>query len=97
MDNIQYNMENQSEKVDLRKWMQEQTQEYGEFVREMGEADLLEAFLMGQAAFIVSQEFQKRLEDMVDTDSVNADELVEILYQSGFIENMLTNPNGDGG
>ena len=90
-------MENQSEKVDLRKWMQEQTQEYGEFVREMGEADLFSVFLMAQAAFIASPKFQKRLEDMVDTDSVNADELVEILYQSGFIENMLTNPNGDGG
>ena len=50
---------------------------------------------MGQAAFIASPEFQKRLEDMLDTDSVNVDELVEILHQSGFTENMLTNPNGD--
>lgn len=95
MDNIQDNMENQSEKVDLRQWMQEHTQEYGEFARGMGETDLLETFLMGQAAFIASPEFQKRLEDMVDTDSVNVDELVEILHQSGFTEKILTNPNGD--
>lgn len=95
MDNIQDNMENQSEKVDLRQWMQEHTQEYGEFAREMGDADLLETFLMGQAASIASPEFQKRLEYMVDTDSVNVDELVEILHQSGFTENMLANPNGD--
>lgn len=95
MDNIQDNMENQSEKVDLRQWMQEHTQEYGEFAREMGEADLLEMFLMGQAAFITSLEFQKRLQDMVDTDSVNVGELVEILRKSGFTEKILTNPNGD--
>ena len=62
---------------------------------EMGDADLLETFLMGQAAFIASPEFQKRLEDMVDTDSFNVDDLVEILHQSGFTEKILTNPNGD--
>ena len=95
MDNIQDNMENQSEKVDLRQWMQEHTQEYGEFARGMGETDLLETFLMGQAAFIASPEFQKRLEDMVDTDSFNVDDLVEILHQSGFTERILTNPNVD--
>lgn len=95
MDNIHDNMENQSEKVDLRQWMPEHTQEYGEFARGMGEADLLEAFLLGQAAFIASPEFQKRLEDMIDTDSVNVDELVEILRKSGFTEKILTNPNGD--
>ena len=95
MDNIQDNMENQSENVDLKQWMQENTQEYGEFAREMGEADLLETFLLGQAAFIASPEFQKRLEDMVDTDSVNVGELVEILHKSGFTEKILTNSNGN--
>lgn len=95
MDNIQDNMENQSENVDLKQWMQENTQEYGEFARGMGEADLLETFLLGQAAFIASPEFQKRLEDMVDTDSVNVGELVEILHKSGFTEKILTNSNGN--
>ena len=88
-------MENQSENVDLKQWMQENTQEYGEFARGMGEADLLETFLLGQAAFIASPEFQKRLEDMVDTDSVNVGELVEILHKSGFTEKILTNSNGN--
>lgn len=76
-------------------WMNSHPQEYGEVAMEMGEADLLETFLMGQAAFIASPEFQKRLEDMIDTDSLNVGELVEILHQSGFTENILTNPNGD--
>lgn len=70
---------------DLKAWMQEHTQEYGEFAREMGEADLLETFLMGQAAFIAYPEFQKRLEDMVDTDCVNVGELLEILRKSGYL------------
>lgn len=70
-------------------------QEYGEVALEMGDADLLETFIMGQAAFIATPEFQKRLEDMVDTDSVNVGELVEILHQSGFVEKILTNPNVD--
>ena len=55
----------------------------------------METFLIGQAAFIASPEFQKRLEDMIDTDSVNVEEIVEILHQSGFTEKILTNPNGD--
>lgn len=61
----------------------------------MGEADLLETFIMAQSAFIASPEFQKRLEDMIDTDSVNVNELVKILHQSGFTEKMLTNPGKD--
>lgn len=77
--------------------MDSHPQEYGIIALEMGEADLLETFIMGQAAFIASPEFQKRLEDMIDTNSVNVDELVEILHQSGFTEeNMLANLNGDG-
>ena len=82
-------------KEDLKAWMECHPQEYGAVALEMGEADLLETFLMGQAAFITSPEFQKRLEDMVDTDSVNVGELVEILRKSGFTEKILTNPNGD--
>ena len=56
-------------KEDLKTWIENYPQEYGEVALEMGEADLLETFLTGQAAFIASPEFQKRLEDMVDTDS----------------------------
>lgn len=79
----------------LNEWMNNQPQEYGEVALEMGGADLLEMFLLGQAAFIASPEFQKRLEDIIDTDSVNVGELVEILRKSGFTEKILTNPNGD--
>ena len=82
-------------KENLNEWMNNHPQEYGEVALEMGGADLLEMFLLGQAAFIASPEFQKRLEDMIDTDSVNVGELVEILRKSGFIEKILTNPNGD--
>ena len=89
------NIDSERSKEDLKGWMDSHPQEYGEVALEMGEADLLETFLMGQAAFIASPEFQKRLEDMVDTDSVNVGELVEILRKSGFTEKILTNPNGD--
>ena len=89
------NINPERNKEDLKAWMGSHPQEYGEVALEMGEVDLLETFLMGQAAFITSPEFQKRLEDMMDTDSVNVDELVEILHQSGFTEKILTNPNGD--
>ena len=89
------NIDPERNKEDLKAWMGSHPQEYGEVTLEMGEADLLEMFLLGQAAFIASPEFQKRLEDMVDTDSVNVGELVEILWKSGFTEKILTNPNGD--
>ena len=95
MDNTQDNMDSQPEKVDLRRWTECHPQESGDMALGMGEADLLETFLMGQAAFITSPEFQKRLEDMVDTDTVNIGELVEILHKSGFTEKILTNQNGD--
>ena len=93
--NNRNNIDPKRSKEDLKVRMKSHPQEYGEVAMEMGEGDLLEAFLLGQAAFIASPEFQRRLEDMVDTDSVNVDELVDILHQSGFTENMLTNPNGD--
>lgn len=91
----QNNIDPERSKEDLKAWMESHPQEYGEVALEMGDADLLETFLMGQAAFIASSEFQKRLVDMVDTDSVNVGELVEILHKSGFTEKVLTNPNGD--
>ena len=89
------NIDPEISREDLKAWMESHPHEYGTVALEMGEADLLETFFMGQAAFIASPEFQKRVEDMLDTDSVNVDELVEILHQSGFTENMLANPNGD--
>ncbi len=95
MNDNRNNIDPERNKEDLRGWMDGHPQEYGEVAMEMGEADLLETFLLGQAAFIASPEFQKRLEDMVDTDSVNVDELIEILHKSGFTEKILTNPNGD--
>ena len=95
MNDHRNNIDTESNKEDLKAWMESHPKEYGEVAMEMGEADLLETFLMGQAAFIASPEFQKRLVDMVDTDSVNVGELVEILHKSGFTEKVLTNPNGD--
>lgn len=79
----------------LKAWIESHPQEYGEMAMGMGGADLLETFIMGQVAFFASPEFQKRLEYMVDTDTMNVDELVEILHQSGFTEKVLTNPSGD--
>ena len=89
------NIDPERSKENLKAWMDSHPQEYGDIALEMGKADLLGTFLLGQAAFIASPEFQKRLEEMVDTDSVNVDELVEILHKSGFTEKVLTNPNGD--
>ena len=89
------NIDTERSREDLKAWMESHPHEYGTVALEMGEADLLETFFMGQAAFIASPEFQKRLEDMIDIDSVNVDELVEILHQSGFAEQMLTNSTGD--
>lgn len=43
----------------------------------------------------MSPAFQKRLEDMIDTDTMNVSELVKILHQSGFTEKMLTNLSED--
>ena len=95
MNDNRNNIDSENSKEDLKAWMECHPQEYGEVTLEMGEADLFSVFLMGQAAFITSPEFQKRLEDMTDTDSVNVGELVEILRKSGFTEKILTNPNGD--
>ena len=95
MNDNRNNIDSEKSKENLTEWMNNHPQENGEVALEMCDADLLEMFLMGQVAFIASPEFQKRLEDMVDSDSVNVDELVEILHQSGFTEKMLANPNGD--
>ncbi len=80
---------------DLKAWMENHPQEYGEMAMEMGDAGLLETFIVGQAAFVASPEFYKQLEYMIDTDTVNIDELLETLRQSGFAEMVLTNPGGD--
>ncbi len=93
-DNLN-NTDSDRSKEDLKAWMESHPQEYGEMAVGMGETDLLETFIMGQAAFLASPEFYKRLEYMVDTDTVNVDELVEILRQSEFAEKVLTNPGGD--
>ena len=95
MNENRNNIDPERSKEDLKAWMDSHPQEYGEVAMGMGEADLLETFIMGQAAFINSPEFQKRLEYMIDTDSLNIGELVEILHKSGFTEKVLTNPNGD--
>ncbi len=95
MDNTLNNTSSDGSKEDLKAWMERHPQEYGEMSQGMGEADLLETFVMGQAAFLASPEFQKRLEYMIDTDNVNVDELVEILNQSGFADKVFTNPSGD--
>ncbi len=81
--------------MDFKAWMGSHPQEYREMAMGMGVTDLLEMFIIGQAAFIASPEFQKRLEYMVDTDSVNVEELVDIFRQSGFAEKVLINPRGD--
>lgn len=95
MNDNRNNFETERSKEDLKAWIKSHPHEYGEVAMEMGEADLFSVFLMAQAAFISSPEFQKRLEDMVDTDSVDVGELVEILHQLRFTEKMLTNPNGN--
>jgi len=95
MDDTLNNTGSDRSKENWKAWMGSHPQEYGEMSMGMGETDLLETFIMGQAAFLASPEFQKRLEYMVDTDSVNVDELLEILRQSGFAEKVLTNPCGD--
>jgi len=84
MKNQQDNLGNQDGKIDLKAWMEEHPQEYGEFAAAMGEADMLEVFLLGAAAFLVSPEFQKRLENMIDLDNLDLDELLKILQESDF-------------
>ena len=64
---------------EIKAWMEEHPQEYGEFAAAMGEADSLEVFLLGAAAFLSSREFQKRLENMIDLDNLDLDELLKIL------------------
>ncbi len=95
MDNTLNDTGSERRKEDLKAWMESHPQEYGGMALAMGEADLLETFVIGQAAFLASPEFQKRLEYMVDTDTVNVDELVGILQQSGFAEKVLINLSGD--
>lgn len=62
---------------------------YGEFAVAMGEADLLEVFLLGAAAFNASPEFLARLENMIDLDNLDLDELLKILQESDFAVNIF--------
>ncbi len=62
MDNTLNNTASNMSKEDLKAWMKSHPQEYGEMSMGMGEADLLVTFIMGQAAFLVSPEFCKRLD-----------------------------------
>lgn len=64
---------------EIKAWMEEHPQEYGEFAADMSEADLLAVFLLGQSAFSASPEFRKRLEDMIDLDNLDLEELLKIL------------------
>lgn len=89
MKNQQDNLGNQDGKIDLKAWMEEHPQEYGEFAAAMGEADSLEVFLLGAAAFLSSPEFQKRLENMIDLDNLDLDELLKILQESDFAEKIF--------
>lgn len=74
----------------IKAWMVEHPQEYGEFAADMGEADLLEVFLIGQSAFSASPEFLKRLEDMVDLDNLDLEELLKTLRESGYARIVLS-------
>ena len=89
MKNQQDNLDNQDGKIDLKAWMEEHPQEYGEFAAAMSEADLLEVFLLGAAAFNASPEFQARLENMIDLDNLDLDELLKILQESDFAEKIF--------
>lgn len=50
-------MNNQSDKTDLMRWMEGHPQEYGGMAMGMGETDLLETFIMGQAALLGLRSF----------------------------------------
>ena len=89
MNTNQNNMTPGRSDDEIKAWMEESPQEYGEFAAFMGDADLLEVFLMGQAAFSASPEFQERLEDMIDLDNLDLEGLVKILQKSGFAEIVL--------
>lgn len=80
---------------EIKAWMEEHPREYGKFAASMGEADLLEVFLMGLSAFSASSEFQKRLEDMIDLDNLDLEELLKILLESGYTEIVLSGPPED--
>ena len=95
MKNQQDNLGSQDGKIDLKMWMEEHPQEYGEFAAAMGEADSLEVFLLGAAAFLSSPEFQKRLENMIDLDNLDLDELLKIIRESGYARIVLSGQPAD--
>ena len=94
MNNTQ-NEGSERSKEDLKAWMQAHPHEYGDFAMEMGEADLLETFLISEAAFAACPEFKQRLEEMIDTDSLDVSELLAILQKSDFAEIVFTQPTDD--
>ena len=94
MNNTQ-NESPERSKIDLKAWMQEHPREYGEFAMEMGEADLLETFLMSEAAFTACPEFKQKLEDMIDSGNFDLDELLSCLRDSNFAEIVFTKPTDD--
>ncbi|WP_290396124.1 DUF6043 family protein, partial [uncultured Duncaniella sp.] len=89
MNTNQYNKALERSNDNIKAWMEEHPQEYGEFAAAMGEADSLEVFLLGAAAFLSSPEFQKRLENMIDLDNLDLDELLKILQESDFAEKIF--------
>ena len=89
MNTNQYNKALERSNDNIKAWMEEHPQEYGEFATAMGEADSLEVFLLGAAAFLSSPEFQKRLENMIDLDNLDLDELLKILQESDFAEKIF--------
>ena len=80
---------------EIKAWMEEHPQEYGEFAADMSEADLLAVFLLGQSAFSASPEFRKRLEDMIDLDNLDLEELLKILRESGYTRIVLDGNSED--
>lgn len=89
MNDNRNNINTERNKEDLKVWMKEHPQEYGEFAAAMGEADLLEVFLLGASAFNASPEFQTRLENMIDLDNLDLDELLKILQESDFADRIF--------
>ena len=58
MKNQQDNLGSQDGKIDLKMWMEEHPQEYGEFAAAMGEADSLEVFFWVQQHFFRRRSFR---------------------------------------
>lgn len=95
MNTNQNNKAPERSEGEIKMWMEEHPQEYGEFAADMSEADLLEVFLLGQSAFSVSPEFRNRLEDMIDLDNLDLEELLRILRESDYARIVLSGQPAD--